>query len=1110
MDSAEPIKFQIVNQYGEDNEEELYHIYMYGRTEDDKSVLLITHFRPYFFVLLNGAHIDVFKSQITKAMGDMKDQLQSVTMVEREKFFGFTNHEKFKFARLVFSSSKAHKRAQYIVKNKLSKTTQKYDIYEGNIDPMLRFFHIQEIKTAGWVEVKNYKKVNDPISSCDYEITAKWKEILPNDNEVIAPIRIASFDIETQSADGGFPDPDDKRCYVAQISTVILRYGEKDPYLKHLISYGSCDPIDGATVECYDNEADVLDAWAKLIRREDVDIIVGYNIWMFDFWFMNVRALMCGATDFFYLSKLNEETSEMYEAQFSSGAYGDSDFKMLPTKGRLQLDLHVYIKREHKLSSFKLDNVAKHFLNDQKVDMEYKLLFQKLKESSSTRKEVAEYCIYDSVLPLRLIQKLVIIPNMLEMAKATWVPLGYLIERGQGIKVFSQLAYRTRQRGMLIITLKNGESMFETGTFEGATVLDAKVGAYMAHPITGLDFASLYPSIIRAENFCYNTLVIEDKYKNLPGIKYNIVNGYHWVQNEEGVIPEMCRRLKENRSKAKKDMAAAKKAGDMDMYAVYNGKQLAFKVSMNSIYGFPGASVGFLPCKPLSECTTFVGRGMIEHTKKKVLEWYPGSDVVYGDSVTEDSPVIIKKNGKMMVVEIKDLAKTYIKRDDGKEYGNISFMEVWTEKGWSKIKRVIRHKTSKRIFRVTTKCGCIDVTEDHSLIFENMKEATPMSVLPGEYLLTTNFPEGADTKKLFVQEKNVAYSKLRAMEYCLAIKSLGFNYTIEHDNQSYIIHTQKTPMYFNNIVVDKILLPKTTQYVYDLETENHHFHVGPGDIVVHNTDSVMVQFNTGDLVGKDAIKKSFELGEEAAERITKTFKEPNELEMEKVYYPYILCSKKRYAGLMYTEPDKPDYIDAKGIQLVRRDNPPFVKDISTQVLNEIMYNLDPIEAQRLVTDCAKNLLNNRIPIDQMVISKSLKRIAYDYTKGQSTKNKVERQKFNLLHDYASANQPHIHVAIKQEERLKGSGPKSGDRVPYVFVETKNPKDLQYLKAEDPVYAVKHKLKPDVVYYLNHSLISPMESLFKMFMDDPADLFIEPLQDYQKRKNKMVDIFEYIK
>jgi len=84
-------------------------------------------------------------------------------------------------------------------------------------------------------------------------------------------------------------------------------------------------------------------------------------------------------------------------------------------------------------------------------------------------------------------------------------------------------------------------------------------------------------------------------------------------------------------------------------------------------------------------------------------------------------------------------------------------------------------------------------------------------------------------------------------------------------------------------------------------------------VIYGDTDSVMVNFHCGE--GPDAVKKALELGTQAAQLVTKQFKEPNELEFEKVYMPYILYSKKRYAGQMYTNPDKPDKIDIKGLQV---------------------------------------------------------------------------------------------------------------------------------------------------------------------------------------------------
>eukprot|EP00959_Pyramimonas_sp_CCMP1952_P397951 8338037-Pyramimonas_sp.AAC.1 len=124
--------------------------------------------------------------------------------------------------------------------------------------------------------------------------------------------------------------------------------------------------------------------------------------------------------------------------------------------------------------------------------------------------------------------KLSNIPNLVEMARATYVPMNYLLERGQQIKVFSQICRETQLEDMLVPTIQDGKS---NESFVGATVLDAKKGAYMTKVITGLDFASLYPTIMRAHNLCYNSIVLDPVYNNLPDVEYETiswdVNGKH-------------------------------------------------------------------------------------------------------------------------------------------------------------------------------------------------------------------------------------------------------------------------------------------------------------------------------------------------------------------------------------------------------------------------------------------------------------------------------------------------------------------------------------------------------------------------------------------------------
>ena len=146
---------------------------------------------------------------------------------------------------------------------------------------------------------------------CDIEIyVPQWRDVKHDPTPGIAPLIQASFDIETYSYDGSFPDPNEERCPCIQIATTLQRFGEKEPYKRHLISLGTCDPIEGVDVIECKTEKKVLETWSKLIREEDVDIMIGYNIWGFDLHYMWTRATMVDAKKFFELGRYIGKKSE--------------------------------------------------------------------------------------------------------------------------------------------------------------------------------------------------------------------------------------------------------------------------------------------------------------------------------------------------------------------------------------------------------------------------------------------------------------------------------------------------------------------------------------------------------------------------------------------------------------------------------------------------------------------------------------------------------------------------------------------------------------------------------------------------------------------------------
>ena len=103
-------------------------------------------------------------------------------------------------------------------------------------------------------------------------------------------------------------------------------------------------------------------------------------------------------------------------------------------------------------------------------------------------------------------------------------------------------------------------------------------------------------------------------------------------------------------------------------------------------------------------------------------------------------------------------------------------------------------------------------------------------------------------------------------------------------------------------------------------------------VIYGDTDSVMVNF------GVKEIEEAMKLGKEAADYVTTKFIKPIKLEFEKVYYPYLLINKKRYAGLYFTRPDKYDKMDCKGLETVRRDNCPLVAKMMNTCLKKLLID----------------------------------------------------------------------------------------------------------------------------------------------------------------------------
>ena len=589
-------------------DDDSYTIDIFGRTEDGQSVHIETPFEPYLFV----------KVPLGKVPPVIASSIGIPVLIKRKDLWGFQNCIEHTFAKFTFRTESDMRRAEWLCRN------QKYQVYEANLSPVLRIMHRTGIKSTGWLEAKG---VPAQGSSCAIDMRVHdWRALKPIDRDDIAPLRIASVDIECFSESGAFPSPMNKTDVCFQVAVTTRTYGHEGFERKVLcVKQTECEDS-----ESFATERDMLERFAEYIRDElDPDIVTGWNIFGFDLEYLYTRTVLCGCSDVAYVwGRMRDTHIELVTKVLASSALGSNTMKMVPMIGRYVFDMFQDIKREHKLESYSLNAVSAHFLDDKKIDMPVREIFSRFREGDPIKLgEVAEYCLKDTELPHRIAEKTCLIQNQIEMAKATWVPMSYLSERGQQIKVFSQVCRKARELGFMVPTMRVDKNAGPTD-YQGATVLDAQTGAYYT-PITALDFASLYPSIMRAHNLCFSTLVMHTHYKDLPNVKYETYGPHTFAQDVPSLLPVILNELAVFRKKAKKLMAAAE---GTPMEAVYNGQQLAYKISMNSIYGFTGASKGMLPLLAIASTVTWRGREMIDETKNYVEKNFPGAKVRYGDT----------------------------------------------------------------------------------------------------------------------------------------------------------------------------------------------------------------------------------------------------------------------------------------------------------------------------------------------------------------------------------------------------------------------------------------------------------------------------------------------
>ena len=286
-----------------------YKVKIYGRKENGKSVTVeVNNFRPYFFVKIPDKWklqnvillVNHFKTKINKSA---VNGLEDFKIIEKKDSYGFNADKIFKFLKLTFKDTVSYKAFEnYIEYNKINNRSLfnnpvKLKLYESNLEPLLKFFHVKDLQPCNWIKIKNARKV--PKSSyCDEDYVVDHSDVSFFENNKSAKLVVISFDIECKPEDGAsFPQADKDKDVVTQIGSTFSYHGDPEPFHKSIITLGKAkkvDGLEGTTIESYDNEIKVLLAWTKLVQKMDPDIVTGFNINGFDFDYLHKRSKKLG------------------------------------------------------------------------------------------------------------------------------------------------------------------------------------------------------------------------------------------------------------------------------------------------------------------------------------------------------------------------------------------------------------------------------------------------------------------------------------------------------------------------------------------------------------------------------------------------------------------------------------------------------------------------------------------------------------------------------------------------------------------------------------------------------------------------------------------------
>ena len=467
------------------------------------------------------------------------------------------------------------------------------------------------------------------------ENVSQWANLL---NQPIPNIKRISLDIEVDSDVGRIPDPK-----AAEKKVTAIGFESSDG-LKHILVLRHGNTKEGINdlppdikITFYDENKEknmILDAF-KIVQQ--YPLLITYNGDGFDLPYLYNRAERLG---------IGKEDNPFYMMRDSATLRKGVHLDLYRTMSNRAFQIYAF---GQKYNDFSLNSVSIGLLNEKKIDYGMDI-------GDLTLYQTAKYCQNDARLTYKLtsFDDDLLMNLLVVISRIARMPIDDISRMGVSQWIRSLLYFEHRKNGSLIPRRDEldkrssgvaNEAVIKNKKFRGGLVVEPKEGIHF--DVTVMDFASLYPSIIKVKNISYETVrCSHDECK-----KNTIEQTNHWVcTKKNGLTSLLIGSLRDLRVNYYKTMARKDTLTDEERH-LYTVVSQALKVILNASYGVMGAEIFPLYFLPAAEATTSTGRHIILDTISKCND--AGIEVLYGDT---DS-LFIKNPAPEQIKTIIDRAK---------------------------------------------------------------------------------------------------------------------------------------------------------------------------------------------------------------------------------------------------------------------------------------------------------------------------------------------------------------------------------------------------------------------------------------------------------------------